>query len=692
MKRTKILLSLVLTLCMLFTVNMTHVSADDEIQWDTNRYGDTIDIGPKLRAQEKDPEFIQGLDMKINEMKNTYDLKGMRSMVMENSNFTFNGGTKIFLGLDVVNNYYPKTYTQRGVGENVELWIADDLSFPDDRPTPEITQEQVDHMIDVFDSTIYPKDTEFFGNEDSHTGANATITGMLDLPEDYYVSNDGNERVILLVDNFRDTYYHNPTYPLIIAGFFSPAYETYFDRNIINVTARNWAERLDSDWLGTTAHEYQHLIHADNDPNESTWLNEGMSDLAEYICFDTHPQSHVNAFIDKPENSLVEWDEHAGATTGPETLSDYGQAYLLQLYLRDNLGEDFVKALARDDSQGIESVNKLLTQEGEDFDFEELFRRFNVAVAIDSFLPGWGIYQFDSIDINVNFESALQFDKDGVPAWGADYKVLEADGPIHNVKINGIEFMPVPWQVKEDADQGTVLWGNNGNMLDNQLIFKADLTPATNPVLTFDTKVDIEPNWDAGMVQVSTDNGATWTSLANENTVGQDTFPNNDQAPQIYNNLPGFSRNDTAWGTESFDLSAYAGQEVLVSFRYMTDGAYNDSGWFIDNIKIDAIGYNNSCDSLEGFLSIDEITDTKVEYAVTFINEKKLGSLKFYKVHNVDPFNITEKDSIKLKSFFLTGTNYMIVWYAAPLGKTGTVPFTYEIITWEDYLNDLFTK
>lgn len=692
MKRTKILLSLVLTLSMLFAINVPYVSADTNDDWDTDRYGDIIDIGPKLRAQEKDDEFIEGLDEQIRTFNRAYDLTSMRSMVMENGNFTFNGGTKIFLGLDTVNNYYPKTYTLRSVGQNVEVWVADDLSFPDDRPIPEITQEQVDHMVDVFDTTIYPKDTDFFGQTDSHTGANAAITTPLGLDKDYYVSADGTERVILLVDNFRDTYYHNPSYPLIIAGFYSPAYENYFDRNIINITARNWAERLDKDWLGTTAHEFQHLIHDDNDSSEETWLNEGMSDFAEYLCFGTHPQSHVNAFIDKPENSLVTWDEHAGATTGPETLSDYGQAYLLQLYIRDALGEDFVKALARNEKQGIESVNEVLAQHGEDFDFEELFRRFSVAVAIDTFLPGWGDYYFDSIDVNVNFESALTYDKDGVPAWGADYKVLQADGPIHNVKINGIEFMPIPWQVKEDPVKGTVLWGNNGNMLDNQLIFNANLTGATSPVLTFDTFVDIEPNWDAGMVQVSTDNGNTWTSLANEHTVGQDTFPNNDQAPQIYNNLPGLSRNDTAWGSESFDLSAYAGQEVLVAFRYMTDGGYNDTGWFIDNIEIAEIGYSNNCDSLEGFVSIDEIQDNKVEYAVTFINEKKLGSLKFYKVHSVDPFNITEKDSIKLKSFFLTGTNYMIVWYPAPIGKTGTVDFTYEIITWEDYINDLFTK
>lgn len=549
-------------------------------------------------------------------------------------------------------------------------------------------------MRDVYDETVYPTDINFFGMHDSHTGENATLPGILGLPAEYYTSEDGIERIMLLVDNFRDVNYYNSTYPLIIGGFYSSSYEEYMDRNIINITARNWETRLDKDWLPTAAHEFQHLIHDDNDSSEENWINEGMSDFAEYLCFGTHPMSHINGFIDHPENSLVEWDEHANAETGPETLADYGQAYLMQLYLNDHFGKDFIQALAKNEKQGIESTNEILEDFGLDIDFDELFRRFSIAVAIDNEKkPDNGIYNFDSIDINVNYESALNFDKDGVPAWGADYKVLDNAKKIRNVKFDGIEFMPNPWMVIDDPieNKGKVFWSNNGNQIVNQLIFfKADLTGAENPILKFDTYVDIEPEWDAGMIQVSTDNGDTWTSLANDNTIDQNEFPLNEQAPQIYNNLPGFSRNDVAWVTEEFNLAPYAGQEILIGFRYMTDSAYNDSGWFIDNISIPDIGYNSDCSSLDDFYSIDEIKEIKVEYAVTFINEKSNGNGKksHYKVLNIDPFKITEQDSVQLKGFFNTGTNYMIVWYAAPVGKKGTVDFTYEIITQEEFVKD----
>ena len=107
--------------------------------------------------------------------------------------------------------------------------------------------------------------------------------------------------------------------------------------------------------------------------------------------------------------------------------------------------------------------------------------------------------------------------------------------------------------------------------------------------LKFDNYHDIEEQWDFGVVQVSTDDGETWNSLANENTrsdVVEEGYP------KIKENVPGFTGTYEDWQEESFDLSEYAGQKVLVSFRYLTDWASNDTGWFIDNIEIPEIGFS----------------------------------------------------------------------------------------------------
>jgi hypothetical protein len=667
-------------------------------KWNTARYGDVLDIGTKLRAQEKDPAYRAKMDEQIKEMAKTmnFDESAAQSGSEAQSSFTFDGGAKIFLGYDIRKGYVLKYYTLRSIGENVEVWVANNLAWQpgDTRPAPEITQEQVDKMRDVFDQKVYPTDTNFFGTPDSHTGEEAALPGMVGLPADYYISADNIERVIILVDNIKDDNYYNPTYPFFIAGFYSSSYEGYIDRNIISIDSLDWATRLDTTHLPTTAHEFQHLIHDDNDPSEESWINEGMADFAEYLCFDKHPMGHVNFFLDHPENSLVEWDDQLNAPTGPETLADYGQAYLLQLYLNDHYGRDFIQTLAKDTDQGIASVNKILKEFNTKIDFEELFRRFTIALAIDKNVPGNGEYYFKSIDLKIDYESAKTYAKDGVPAWGADYMKIDNSSKIQDIIFDGIEFLPMPWKVVDDpAGSGEkVFWGSNGNMQDNQLIFEADLTGKTAATLMFDNYTDIEEGWDAGMVQVSTDNGQTWTSLANENTVDQDTldengdpvFPLNDQAPEIYNNLPGFTGYTNGWRIgESFDLTPFAGQKVFINFRYMTDAAYNDTGWFIDNIRIPEIGYSNGCGSLDGFMTIDQLRKNPIEYAVSFINEKFTGKGNknvSYQILNIDPFNITQADSLKLKGFLNDGNNYMIVWYAAPIGKKGVVDYSYELV------------
>jgi len=681
-KSLSIILALTLVLSMFSGLGMNKAQAAENND-DLSKY--ELDVDPYLKALANDPARRAELDKRIQQLASETNFDSAAPVADNEENFTFNGGTKLFLGYDTVYGDYFKEYTLRSIGQNVEVWVANEISFEDDRPDHVITQEQVDALRDEFDNNIYEKDTEFFGMPDSHDGTDGDLEAWGYVPEDYYASEDGVERVIMLIDNCRDEAYYNPSYPFYVAGFYSGTFEDYFDRNIINIDTNRWDKRIPSnDIFGTVAHEFQHLIHDDNDPEEASWVNEGMSDFAQYLCGYGHDWGHVNFFLEHPENSLIDWDEHYSAETGPETLADYGQVYLFTLYLYEQFGQEFVRDLAKNETEGIAGVNEILDNYNIGIDFTELFKRFTIAVAIDDTKWQGGIYGYNTIDLGINYESALAFDKDGVPAWGADYKVLDFTDKIDNIKIDGIEYLPIPWEVVTDplGSEENVLWGNQGHYRDNQIIFEADLTSVDTATLTFDNYIDIEEDWDAGAVQVSTDNGETWVSLANENTVDQDNFTPNEQAMYIYNNLPGFTGYYEDWVKETFDLSAYAGQKIFINFRYMTDAAYNDSGWFIDNIEIPEIGYLNNCSSLDGFKSIDQVRNVKVEYALTFINKKEIGKGKAkYQVINVDPTSFTEDDALQLRQLFKDGTSYMVVWYPAPEGKTGSVDFIYEIIT-----------
>ena len=89
-----------------------------------------------------------------------------------------------------------------------------------------------------------------------------------------------------MVSNVRDDNYYDPTYPNYIAGFYSPTFEIYFDRNVMTIDAYDWANRVGPDgtrpylYEGIFAHEYQHLLHDDYDFDEETLVNEGLADFA----------------------------------------------------------------------------------------------------------------------------------------------------------------------------------------------------------------------------------------------------------------------------------------------------------------------------------------------------------------------------------------------------------------------------
>ncbi|MEW4308227.1 immune inhibitor A [Rossellomorea marisflavi] len=676
-----------------FSQEVSAESTPTKANWNTERYGDRIDIDGHLESLSENENFLNKAEGKLKKQVKEFkfDQKGevKAQSNKQTSEFTYDGGTKLFLDRDLEF----KQFTLRSVGDNVEIWVANDLAFPegDPRPPHVVTQEQVDKLKDEFDSNIYPTATDFFGMPDELDGSNATVPGMVGLPDNYY---EGSDKVIMLVDNIKDDGYYDPSYPFFVAGFFWQTLENYTDRNIITIDTNSWETRLENTFFGTTIHELQHLIHADNDPAEETWLNEGMSTFSEFLGGYGSNEGSVNFYLDHPENSLVNWDEHRSAATGPETIADYGQVYLFTLYMYDKYGQEFIRDLATDETHGIESVDHMLKEYGAKEDFTTLYQHFITALAIDD--GSGGKYDFDSIDLRdltvdskgtkrgmtVDYEKALEYEKEGVPAWGGDFKELDFKGKVDTINFDGVDFLPVKWKSVDDpkGSGNKVLWANEGDELDSAIVLEADLSKVDKATLSFDNFIDIEEAWDYAMVQVSEDNGQTWTSLENENTRSD---VDGQGYPKIKDNVPGFTGHYEDWQKETFDLSQYAGKDILISFRYLTDWGYNDSGWFIDNIEIPEIGFEQDGSNLDVFKSKAEILGEYVEYTVTFINERQVGNKKNpktkYKVIQVDPFNVTETNALKLRQLFKDGSNYMITSYAAPPHDKNPVDFTYEV-------------
>jgi len=576
------------------------------------------------------------------------------------------GDYRLGLWYDDTMGLYTSWYYVAAIGEHCEVWVAYDLAFPDgDARNPvEVTQDQVNYLVDEFDNNIWTADTAFFGMPDLHDGSQAVLDDMFGLPPDYFMADDDKDRVVIMVSNIGDASYWDPTYPNYVAGFYWGTYEYYFDRNIINIDAYDFANRLGPDvarpylYDGVIAHEFQHLLHDDADPDEDLWFNEGCADFAGYICGYGHPDSHVLYAEYFAENSLVAWEDQGGY----EVLSDYGHAYLFVLYLFEQLGIDFVNAAYRNPLNGMEAIDATL-QAGfpTDRSFAQIYRDFSVALLIDSKTPGGGVYEFQTIDVGAmvgTFASPNPetYDMPGAPPWGTDYVWLDTTGhPNKKLVFDGDDV----WGQPEWSSDGDVLWGGAGDVVDNFAIFAA----TGGGTLTFDTAFDIEEGWDFGFVQVSTDGGHTWTSLANEYT----TMAAAEGAhPTVAGNVPGLTGTLATWTPMSFDLSAYAGQEILVAFRYVTDWVYSYAGWYVDNVMVDGVLVSDGS-SIDPFQSYSELFPVETDFLVTVVRVKSTPKGAIFQVREMALDDATETGMIPI------GANgwpraLMLVTFAAPQG------------------------
>lgn len=124
----------------------------------------------------------------------------------------------------------------------------------------------------------------------------------------------------------------------------------------------------------------------------------------------------------------------------------------------------------------------------------------------------------------------------------------------------------------------------NGNYANNATVMMTmtnpiDLSSYNNPKLIFWTKFDIENNWDFGQVEISTNNGSTWTPLAgNYTNLGTGSFQPNGQ--------PLYDGAQLTWVKEEISLSGINSNQVKLRFKLKTDGSVQKDGWYIDDIGV----------------------------------------------------------------------------------------------------------
>lgn len=127
--------------------------------------------------------------------------------------------------------------------------------------------------------------------------------------------------------------------------------------------------------------------------------------------------------------------------------------------------------------------------------------------------------------------------------------------------------------ISDPYDGNYFYYSGTGDDLDNFMYKSFDL-PADG-TLTAKVNYDIELDWDYAFLVYSTDNGATWTPLETNLSTTDD--------PNGQNKGFGITGSSDEWVDLTADLPA---GNVLLGFRYWTDGATSGDGFMVDDINI----------------------------------------------------------------------------------------------------------
>jgi immune inhibitor A len=140
---------------------------------------------------------------------------------------------------------------------------------------------------------------------------------------------------------------------------------------------------------------------------------------------------------------------------------------------------------------------------------------------------------------------------------------------------------PVTSNIGSPYEGSYFYYSGSGNNLDNFMYKPFSLAPAST--LTAMVRYDIELDWDYAYLVVSTDGGSNWTEIQTNLSTDASAPDGNPNGQNFGWGITGSTESN--WVALTADLSDYEG-DVLLGFRYWTDGAVAEIGFSVDNIQV----------------------------------------------------------------------------------------------------------
>jgi len=442
-------------------------------------------------------------------------------------------------------------------------------------------QADLEAAARAFEQEIYPRTREIFGSE--------VQPGV-----------DGDRRITIL--NASD-----PSGQVL--GYFSaqdllPRQVNRFSNEremfFMNLQLLSFA---DEEYLEVLAHEFQHMIHQNEQPGSPTWFNEGASQLAEDLN-GYFGDGFTPFYLFEPDVQLTAWSSGLG-----QSGAHYGAAHLFMRYVyAQYAGEDQLLPLIRADAgNDPRAFVALAARRRPDIvSFGGLVADWAVANLIDDPAVGDGRYTYATghelpplLPFTVQpmlARTGLQ--KDTVAQFGVDYYALPEGA--REVRFRGASSVGIAGE----PARGVSWWSGRSDDSYATLTRAFDLSGLKRATLRFATWYEIENDYDYAFVSVSTDGGQTWETLPGALTTTNDPQGMNyGHGITGVSGAPGAKLEDGArgvWVEETIDLTPYAGRPILLRFWQINDQGFNAPGMLIDDIRVPELGYADDVEHGDG--------------------------------------------------------------------------------------------
>ena len=464
---------------------------------------------------------------------------------------------------------------------HVYLWIDDKVHY---------NEGDAVALVRTFENKIYPTDRAFFGSE--------WTPGIDGDPHIYivYASGVGSS----------------------VAGYFSSAdevppfahkYSNAHEMFVLNADVLKLSSRFTYSVL---AHEFQHMIHWYHDRNETSWLNEGSSELASLLN-NYDPGGFDMSYAANPDVQLNAWADPA---MHQNTAPHYGASFLFLVYFLGRFGEQATRTLVARPENGLPSVDLTLREIHASESADDVFVDWVLADYLQDSTIDHGRYSYQfsyqppKFMPQATVSSCPDSGEDTVHQYGADYIKITCAGD-HTLTFQGNELVPL-FPAKPHSGK-FVFWSGYGDNSDMTLTRQFDLNGVSSASLSYWLWYDIEKDYDFLYVEASRD-GVFWDILKTPS--GTDADPAGNNYGWGYTGVSGGER-EPRWLHETVDLSPYVGGKVWIRFEYITDPAVNHTGVILDDISIPQIGYSADLEDgndgweAKGFVRVDRFIPQK---------------------------------------------------------------------------------